>query len=43
MLQLIQANLFPIAAAFLIGLVTARWTFRRPAAASDPRSGPDAS
>jgi hypothetical protein len=40
MLALIQANLLPILASFLIGLVTARWTFRRPAA-SDPRSGHD--
>lgn len=29
MITLIQADLIPIAASFLIGLVTARWTFRR--------------
>lgn len=40
MLTLIQANLLPILASFLIGLVTARWTFRRPPA-PDPRPGPD--
>lgn len=38
MIALVQADLIPIAASFLIGLVTARWTFRRPAAR--PR-GPD--
>ena len=31
MLTLLQANILPIAAALLIGLVTARWTFPRPA------------
>ncbi|HEX8644819.1 MAG TPA: hypothetical protein VF702_12990 [Allosphingosinicella sp.] len=41
MLTLIQANLLPILASFLIGLVTARWTFRRPTV-SNPRSGPEA-
>lgn len=34
MIALITANLVPIAAALLIGLVTGRWMFRRP-------SGPD--
>lgn len=35
MIALIQANIFPLAAAILIGIATARWTFRR------PPSGPD--
>lgn len=46
MLTLIQADLLPIAASFLIGILTARWTFPRPsasAAASETHSGPDAS
>lgn len=30
MMTLLQANLLPIAASFLIGVATARWTFRRP-------------
>ena len=30
MMTLIVADIVPIAAALLIGLVTARWTFRRP-------------
>jgi|GEM_PF-2671404 len=30
MMTLIQANLLPIAASLLIGIATARWTFRRP-------------
>lgn len=30
MTTLITANLLPMAAAFLIGIATARWTFRRP-------------
>lgn len=33
MLALITFNLVPIAVAFLIGIVTARWAFRRPEAA----------
>jgi hypothetical protein len=36
MMILIQANLLPIAAALLIGIATARWTFRRPS--SGPKS-----
>jgi predicted permease len=32
MLALITANLVPIVVAFLIGLVTARWAFKRPPA-----------
>jgi len=45
MLTLIQADLLPIAASFLIGILTARWTFPRPAASAstDTGSGPDAS
>ncbi|MEA3016615.1 MAG: hypothetical protein QOI38_1337 [Sphingomonadales bacterium] len=35
MIALLQANFFPLAAALLIGVATARWTFRR------PPSGPD--
>ena len=35
MMTLIQANLIPIAASFVIGIATARWTFRRP---TGPRS-----
>jgi hypothetical protein len=35
MIALIQANILPLAAAFLIGVATARWTFRRPSAGSD--------
>jgi hypothetical protein len=34
-IALLQANFFPLAAALLIGVATARWTFRR------PPSGPD--
>ena len=34
MLSLIQFNLPLLAAAFAIGLATARWTIRRPAAAA---------
>ena len=30
MTTLITAFLLPLAAAFLIGIATARWTFRRP-------------
>jgi hypothetical protein len=30
MMTLLQANLLPIAAALVIGIATARWTFRRP-------------
>lgn len=41
MLTLIWANLLPIAASFLIGLATARWTFRRPPL-PESRTGPDA-
>ena len=37
MIALIQANLVPIAAALLIGIVTGRWMFRR----RPPASGPD--
>jgi hypothetical protein len=39
MITLIQADLIPIAASFLIGLVTARWAFRRTAA--KPTRGPE--
>jgi hypothetical protein len=42
MFTLLQANILPIAASLLIGLLTARWTFRR-AAASAKSSGTDAS
>jgi hypothetical protein len=35
MMTLIYANIIPIAASLLIGIATARWTFRRPS------SGPD--
>jgi hypothetical protein len=41
MFTLLQANALPILASLLIGLVAARWTFRR-APATDTRSGPDA-
>ena len=43
MLTLIQAYIVPILAALLIGIVTARWTFRRPRGPtpSDTRSGSD--
>jgi len=34
-IALIQANIFPLAAALLIGIVTARWAFHR------PRPGPE--
>lgn len=30
MMTLIMADIVPIAAALLIGIATARWTFRRP-------------
>jgi hypothetical protein len=37
MIALIQANIIPMAAAAIIGLLTARWAFRRrPAAAATP-------
>ena len=36
MMTLIQANLLPMAASLLIGVATARWTFRRPS--SGPKS-----
>ena len=42
MLALAQANILPILASLLIGLVTARWTFRR-AAAPAKSPGTDAS
>lgn len=34
MMTLIQADLLPIAASLLIGIATARWTFRRPSSGS---------
>jgi hypothetical protein len=36
-IALIQANLFPFAAALLTGIATARWTFRRPPSGPDKR------
>lgn len=36
MMTLINADLLPIAAALLIGVATARWTFRRPDANEAP-------
>lgn len=34
MIALLQANLIPMVAAMVIGLLTARWAFRRPPAAA---------
>jgi hypothetical protein len=42
MLTLLWANILPILASLMIGLATARWTFRRPAAPAKS-SGTDAS
>ena len=39
MLTLIQFLLIPLAAAFLIGIATARWMFRRPP--PPPEAGAD--
>jgi len=36
MVALIQAFIVPILAALLIGIVTARWTFRRPRRGPSP-------
>jgi hypothetical protein len=41
MLTLVLAYALPVLASLLIGLATARWTFRRPST-PDPRSGTDA-
>ena len=41
MITLVTANLIPIAASLVIGLATARWTFRR-ASATDSPPGSDA-
>lgn len=35
MIALVQANILPLAAALLIGIATARWTFRRPLSGRD--------
>lgn len=37
MMTLIQANALPLAAALLIGIATARWTFRRPPSGPTPK------
>ena len=41
MIALIQANIVPIVAAAIIGLLTARWAFRRPPATPTPEADPE--
>jgi hypothetical protein len=45
MIALFEANIVPMAAAAVIGLLTARWAFRRrpAAAAATPPAGPEKS
>jgi hypothetical protein len=40
MIALLQANIIPMVAAMIIGLLTARWAFRRPPAGASAPTGP---